>query len=278
MSEKLQKGLDSNEKKVEWIEDALDSLQKETIRTILFKKAWDWLKKQLWIWDDKENETKNQSDKEDKTKNQSDKKDETENQSDKKDKDQKVPENQEGLDKEKKTYTNAKSGLTFNMYDQSDPRRWNKKKNGGTTMKQTGCLLTSAAVIHSMVDPSITPDFYRQHYAGKFPYTSVPEASNHKIEAKNLTIGSNTTKEILDHLKKWYPVNFMVHWPKNGHNGKNPYTQWQHYRTAVDVRGEESKEEIFIANTYDGKWAGWYPADKMFISLKEASLYTPTQV
>ena len=46
MSEKLQKSLDSNEKKVEWIEDALDSLQKETIRTILFKKAWDWLKKQ----------------------------------------------------------------------------------------------------------------------------------------------------------------------------------------------------------------------------------------
>jgi hypothetical protein len=68
-------------------------------------------------------------------------------------------------------------------------------------MKQTGCLLTSAAVIHSAIDPSITPDYYRQHYAGSHPYTSVPKATNHKIEAKALKIGSNTVEEIINHLK-----------------------------------------------------------------------------
>ena len=185
--------------------------------------------------------------------------------------------NQDGLDKEKKTYTNPKSGLTFNIYDQCDPRRWSHTyKNGTTTMRKTGCLLTSAAVIHSAIDPSITPDFYRQNYAGRFAYDTVPKATQHKIEAKKLTIGSNTVEEIINHLKKWYPVNFMVHGPRHG--GKNPYHRWQHYMTAVDVRGEPGKEEIFIANTYDGKWSGWYPANKKLISVKEASLYTPSQV
>jgi hypothetical protein len=82
---------------------------------------------------------------------------------------------------------------------------------------------------------------------------------------------------MIDHLNKWYPVNFMVHGPKNGHHGKNPYVPWQHYMTAVDVRWEKGKEEVFVANTHNGKWGGWYPANKMFISLREASLYTPTQ-
>lgn len=55
---------------------------------------------------------------------------------------------QEGLDKEKKTYRNPKSGLTYNLYDQNDPRRRNKRKNRGSTMNESGCLLTSASVIH----------------------------------------------------------------------------------------------------------------------------------
>ena len=193
-----------------------------------------------------------------------------------KNKDEKKDWIQEGLDKEKKTYTNPKSGLTFNIYDQCDPRRWSHTyKKGTTTMRKTGCLLTSAAVIHSAIDPSITPDFYRKNYAGRFAYDSVPKATQHKIEAKKLTIGSNTVEEIINHLKKWYPVNFMVHGPRHG--GKNPYHRWQHYMTAVDVRGEPGNEEIFVANTYDGKWSGRYPAHKKLISVKEASLYTPSQ-
>lgn len=192
---------------------------------------------------------------------------------------------QDWLDKKKKTYTNTKTWLTFCIYDQNDPRRWNKKKNGGTTMNQTGCLLTSAAVIHSMIDPSITPDFYRQHYAGSFPYDSIPKATQHKLQSKVLLPGEKNkwTKEktqraiteIIKHLEKGYPVDFMVHWPKHG--GNNTLTSWQHYMAAVDIRENNGKKEVFIANTHNNKWWGRFPVDKAFASLRQASLYTPTQ-
>ena len=190
--------------------------------------------------------------------------------------------NQDGLDKEKKTYTNPKSGLTYNLYDQNDPRRWNKKKNGGTTMNQTGCNLTAAAVIHSMIDPSITPDFYRQHYAGRLPYNSIPKASKNKIQSKVLLPGEKNKwpkektqqaiEEMIKNLENWYPVDFMVHWPRHG--GNNTLTTWQHYMAAVDIRENWGNKEVFIANTHNGKWWGRYPIDKAFASLRQASTYT----
>lgn len=208
----------------------------------------------------------------------------TENQSDKSTPSQKEKA-QDWIDEEKHTYTNSKSWLTFCMYDQNDPRRWSKKKNWGTTMNQTGCLLTSAAVIHSMVDPSITPDFYRQNYAGRFTYDSIPKASEHKIQSNVLLPGEKNkwpeektqraVTEMVKNLEKWYPVNFMVHWPKHG--GNNTLTTGQHYMTAVDIREKDGKKEVFIANTHNGKWWGRFSIDKAFASLRQASTYTPAQ-
>ena len=190
----------------------------------------------------------------------------------------------EGLDKEKKTYRNPKSDLTFNLYDQNDPRRWNKRKNWGWTMNESGCLLTSAAVIHSMIDPSITPDYYRKNYAGRSPYDSIPKASHNKIQSK--VILSGHTKNLKDevvkqaqtelekNLEKWYPVNFMVRW-SNKKGWKNKHVPWQHYMTAVDIKEENGKKKVFIANTHNGKWGGRFLADEIFVSMKEASIYTP---
>ena len=208
----------------------------------------------------------------------------TENQSDKSTPSQKEKA-QDWIDEGKHTYTNSKSWLTFCMYDQNDPRRWSKKKNWGTTMNQTGCLLTSAAVIHSMVDPSITPDFYRQHYAGRFTYDSIPKASGNKIQSKVLLPGEKNKwpkektqeaiTEMIKNLEKWYPINFMVHWPRHG--GNNTLTTGQHYMTAVDIREKNGQKEVFIANTHNGKWWGRFSTDKAFASLRQASIYTPIQ-
>ena len=150
-------------------------------------------------------------------------------------------------------------------------------------MNESGCLLTSAAVIHSAIDPSITPDYYRKHCAG-CPYDSVPKASKNKIQSKVLLPGEKNKwkpekiqraiKEMIENLKKWYPVNFMVHWPRHGEN--NTLTTWQHYMTAVDIKDENWEKKIFIANTHNGKWWWRYLVNKAFASLRQASTYTPT--
>ena len=243
---------------------------------------WLWIASATWWWVYFLNRWIHSRKKEDDKKKDEEKKDKKSE--DKKEKgDYGVTE--DWLDREKKTYTNPKSGLTFCIYDQADPRRWNKMKNGGTTMNQTGCLLTSAAVIDSVYNPSHTPDYYRQHYAGRFPYDSIPKASGNKLQSEVLLPGENNKwpkektqraiTEMIKNLEKWYPVNFMVHWPRHG--GSNTLTTWQHYMTAVDVRENDGGKEVFIANTHNGKWLGRFSVDKAFASLRQASLYTPTK-
>jgi hypothetical protein len=58
--------------------------------------------------------------------------------------------------------------------------------------------------------------------------------------------------------------------------GQNKLIRWQQYLAIVDYRNNNGKEEVFIANTDNGKWGGWMPLDKAFVSIKEATLFTPT--
>ena len=185
--------------------------------------------------------------------------------------------NQEGLDKEKNTYTNSKSGLTYNLYDQA--------KRNNKDLAARWCMLTSAACISSAVDRSITPvDYYNKH-RHSLVYNSIPKMTNNKIESKVLLPGEKTKwpkektqqaiEEMIKNLEKWYPVEFMVHWPRHG--GNNTLTTWQHYMAAVDIRENWGNKEVFIANTHNGKWWGRYPIDKAFASLRQASIYTPAQ-
>ena len=182
--------------------------------------------------------------------------------------------NQDGLDKEKKTYTNPKSGLSFNIYDQA--------KRNNKNLAARWCMLTSAACISSAVDKSITPvDYYNKH-RHSLVYNSIPKMTNNKIQSKVLLPGEKNKwpkektqqaiEEMIKNLEKWQPVEFMVHWPRHG--GNNTLTTWQHYMAAVDIRENWGNKEVFIANTHNGKWWGRYPVDKAFASLRQASTYT----
>ncbi len=180
---------------------------------------------------------------------------------------------QEGLDEENQTYRNSKSDLTFNLYDQT-------KYKG---LAAAWCMNTSAACVSSAIDKSITPASYRKHYAHNYVYDSIPKMTNNKLQSKVLLPGEKNKwtdqqtqeaqTEIEKNLEKWYPAIFMVRGPKRG--WKNTITTSQHYMAAVDIRENWGKKEVFIANTYNGKLGGRIPVDKAFVSMKQASIYTP---
>jgi len=181
---------------------------------------------------------------------------------------------QEGLDKEKKTYTNSKSGLIFNLYDQA---KYGKK------LAATWCMLTSAACVSSAIDKSLTPVSYYKKYPHGFVYDSIPKMTNNKLQSKVLLPGEKNKWtesqvkqaqiEIEKNLEKWYPAIFMVR--GRGRGWKNKHVPWQHYMAAVDIRENWEKKEVFIANTDNNRWGGWVSADEIFVSMKQASIYTP---
>lgn len=181
---------------------------------------------------------------------------------------------QDWIDTEKKTYRNSKSWLTYNLYDQALWPRWNLKyKDRNTTVASIWCMLTSAACITSAVEPSKTPKDFFESYPHTHVFESIPKMTN-KRKAKQIIKGDKQ-KQIEENLEKGYPAIFMVRWHKRG--GKNKYTTSQHYMAAIDIRDVWGKKEIFIANTHNNKWGGRVPADEVFISMQEASIYTPSK-
>ena len=271
MPENLGESLESNEKGIDWIKDVLDSLQKETIRTNFFKKAWDWLKKQLWIWNDKENETKDQPDKEDKSTNNQEK-------------DKKVLENQEGLDKEKRTYTNAKSGLTYKCFDQVLDPAGKLKYPDGKTVGDRGCLLASGATITSALCPSVTLKDCFNNVRHRTADRAVEKMSNNKRTSTAVLKGEHgnrtkaeckeAQKKIEENLNEWYPV--IIGARHNGIDGINSSIVSQHYRAIVDIRTNNGKKEFFVANTYKN-WSWWWLSeDKIFKNMIHASTFKPS--
>jgi hypothetical protein len=92
---------------------------------------------------------------------------------------------QEGLDKEKKTYTNPKSGLTYKCFDQVlDPASSLKDKTG--TVASRGCLLASGATITSAFCPSVTLKDCFKTVNHRTADKAVEKMSNNKWTAKAL--------------------------------------------------------------------------------------------
>ncbi len=182
-----------------------------------------------------------------------------------------APESRERIGK---TYTNPKSWLTYNLYDQALWSRWKLKyKWWNTTVADIGCMITSAACVTSAIDPLKTPKDFFESYPHTHVFKSIPKITN-RWKAKQITQGDKQ-QQIEDNLKKGYPAIFMVRWKKRWWSNK--YTTSQHYMAAVDIRENNGQKEIFIANTHNNRWGGRVPANEIFISMQEASIYTPSQ-
>lgn len=189
---------------------------------------------------------------------------------------------QDWLDKKSKTYTNAKSGLTYKCFDQVlDPASSLKDKSG--TVASRWCLLASGATITSDFCPSVTLTDCFKNVNHRTADRAVEKMSNNKRTSKALLKWehSNRThkecetaqKEIEENLEKWYPA--VIGARHKGIDGINSSIVSQHYRAIVDMRTHNGKKEFFVANTYKNRSWGWFSEDKIFKNMIHASIFTP---
>lgn len=196
---------------------------------------------------------------------------------------QKEEKNKKGLDKEKKTYTNAKSGLTYKCFDQVlDPASKLKDKSGAVASR--GCLLASGATITSAFCPTVTLTDCFKNVNHQTADKAVEKMSNNKWTAKALLKWEHdkrthkeceiAQKEIEENLEKWYPA--VIGARHKGIDGINSSIVSQHYRAIVDIRTHNGKKEFFVSNTHNNRSWWWFTEDKIFKNMIHASIFKPS--
>ena len=254
--------------------ESLSLLEKETWVNF-FQKASNWIKNLFWIkWNSGETSHSENS-------NENTPKQDEERQ--KKTEEKKL---QEGFDKEKRTYTNSKSGLTYNCIDQVlDPAGKLKYPGGKNTVASIWCLLASGCTITSALSPSVTLESCFNNVRHWTADKAVPKMSDNKRKSEALLPwehGKRTKSEeqqaqakIEKNLEKWYPAIVAVR--RNGIDGVNSSVESQHYRAIIDMRVQNGKKEFFVGNTYKNWCWGWLSEDKIFKNMIHASIFTPAQ-
>jgi len=182
------------------------------------------------------------------------------------------------------SFTNHITGKTYKLYDQTiGPRAW-YQYNDWKDMSYRWCMLTSAAVVASSLwNYNITPWDLFNHHRHVLVRDSVPKESNGKLSSNLIYNWKNDANNgiidnITKHLKTWNPAIIMV---KGSHDGgNNKFTSSQHYMALLDISDDWSK--IFVWNSCKNLWGrcssnGWFPTNDILTSVREATLFTPTQ-
>lgn len=173
------------------------------------------------------------------------------------------------------------TGITYNLYNQMDPRWSNIQTGGGDNIGQIGCMVTAVAVVSSSVNTSITPaTVVEQKLGTSHPYTSIPKLTNGKYNCTMKRPSSSfTNQSIIDALYDGKVVIVKV-WGKN-RGGRSPFSPAQHYMAIIDVKSENNTTQFFIGNSYSlnkaAKYAqtGWFNASEVLTSYQTAEVCTP---
>ena len=172
------------------------------------------------------------------------------------------------------SYVNSKNGITYKLYDQGMGDWAGYVYSDGATMKNNGCMLTSASVLSSAVDSSITPgNFFNSSYRHEFVSNSVPAQSNGNFQA----ISVSDPQTIISNLQQGNPAIVMVKGYKKG--GSSSFTTSQHYMALLDISDDGS--QVFVGNSHstDGgarSGNGWYPTSEVLTSVNEATVFKPS--
>lgn len=192
---------------------------------------------------------------------------------------------QEGFDKEKKTYTNPKSNLTYKCFDQVLDPAGKLKYPDGKTVGYRGCLLASGATITSALCPSVTLTDCFNNVRHRTADKAVEKMSDNKRKATALLKWENwnrtkaeckeAQKKIEENLQRWYPA--IIGARHKGIDGINDSIESQHYRAIVDMRTNNGKNEFFVANTYKNSCWWRISEDKIFKNMIHASIFEPSE-
>ena len=153
-------------------------------------------------------------------------------------------------------YTSS-SGMSYYEYKQFSPAPWGDNTFMGGTMGDSGCSITSIAIILTGYGIDITPEDLRQKYPGGAALQEILASYGVGSDRKSSKV---TSDEVIEHLKTGKPI---IMYLENGTD--NYWTKKHHFLTLLDWREENGKQQVYVSNP--GKNAshfnGWYDVDKV---------------
>jgi len=173
-------------------------------------------------------------------------------------------------------HTNSHTGIKYKIYNQGDSRWGHYKFSGGSTMESIGCMVTSAAVVSSSYDASITPvTVFNGQHRHSYPGTSVPSltSSNYKLVSSAGYEGGGAlscASTIKNNLKKGNVVIIRVF-------GPHSLTTSAHYVALIDYN--VSGDKVYVGNsktTGNNQNAGWYPASDILYNIQYYAIFEPS--
>lgn len=173
-------------------------------------------------------------------------------------------------------HTNSYTGIKYKIYNQGDSRWRHYKFASGKTMESIGCMVTSAAVISSSYDGSITPiTVFNSQHRHSYPATSVPSltSSNYKVVASGGREGGGAiscASTIKNNLKKGNVVIIRVY-------GPHSLTTSAHYISLIDY--DSANDKVYVGNsktTGSNRNAGWYKSNDILYNIQYYAIFEPT--
>lgn len=169
------------------------------------------------------------------------------------------------------TYTSSKNKIKYNLYNQADSRWASYKYDSGSTVEQSGCMITSIAVVSSAYNDSISPlTVFNSVHRHNHPRNAINGLTSGAFTCSS---GSTSSSSITNALNKGQVVVVKVYGRKKG--GSSPFTSSQHYMALIDINGSK----IFVGNAYSSSGhglAGWFSTSEVLTSVQSADYCTPT--
>lgn len=170
-----------------------------------------------------------------------------------------------------KTYVNSVNKIKYNLYNQADERWASVKYPSGETIKEIGCMISSAAIVLSSNDSTITPKtILDEGYQNHFVSDTINSLGNGAFSCSHY--GAMSKEYITGELKKGNPVIIMVY-GKNK-NGSSKFTSSQHYMALLDIKDDQ----IFVGNSYGTApyaKSGWFSTSEVLTSVQEVNVCKP---
>lgn len=147
-----------------------------------------------------------------------------------------------------KYHVSSVSGIKYYLYNQNDSRWENIKYRGDITIGVEGCALTSAAVIASSYDKTITPATVND--TSKIVGTDAPSTNIEYLTKNNFTCEHKTMydKDLISDLKQGKVAVIYV-------GPESPFTTLHHFMALIDITKDGN--EIYVGNAM-GSGTGTY--------------------